>query len=60
MNEQERLQKNARCDLLMKEGIDGPQEVDAVTPCSESAFTPAVPRSHIYPAVLLPCCNVFN
>jgi len=30
MNEQERLQKDARCDLLMKEGIDGPQEVDAV------------------------------
>ena len=30
MTDQERLQKNALCDLLMKEGIDSRQDVDAV------------------------------
>jgi len=31
MTEQERLHKNALCDLLMKEGIDGRQDDDAIT-----------------------------
>jgi hypothetical protein len=31
MTDQERLLKNALCDLLMKEGIDGRQDEDAVT-----------------------------
>jgi hypothetical protein len=30
MTDQERLHKNAICDLLMKEGIDGEQDADAV------------------------------
>jgi O-glycosyl hydrolase len=31
MTDQERLQKGARCDLLMKEGINGRQDADAVS-----------------------------
>ncbi len=31
MTDQERLQKGALCDLLMKEGIDGRQDADAVS-----------------------------
>jgi tetratricopeptide (TPR) repeat protein len=30
MTDQDRLQKNARCDILMKEGIEGRQDKDAV------------------------------